>query len=253
VYHVEAELLVSRKMNLRKNYNYAVRLKGGSHRVLTDLSILQNDQLHLSHQISADIWERQPLLRSYLRGAFLAGGSVNNPETSRYHLEIYSTYADHSADLLKVMHQFHLNAKETQRRSGFIVYLKEAEQVADFLQLIGATNAMLQFEDVRIVRDMRNSVNRLVNCETANMNKTVNAAAKQIDNIEYIQATVGLNQLSPSLREIAVVRLANPEVSLKELGEMLPNGPVSKSGVNHRLRKINTFAESLRQGDRKEA
>lgn len=256
VYAVEAELLVSRKMNLRKNYNYAVRLQGASHRVLTDLSILQDDALHISHRISSDISSKEPLLRSYLRGAFLAGGSVNDPETSRYHLEIYSTYADHSRDLLAALRSFHLNAKETARRSGYIVYLKEAEQVADFLQLIGATNAMLQFEDVRIVRDMRNSVNRLVNCETANMNKTVNAAARQIENIELIQATVGLSALSPSLREIATIRLAHPEVSLKELGELLPGGPVSKSGVNHRLRKINAFADTLRQGNysnRKEA
>lgn len=109
---------------------------------------------------------------SYLRGAFLAGGSVNNPETSRYHLEIYSTYEDHNEDLCKLMNNyFYLNAKATKRRRGYIVYLKEAAKIGDFLHIVGALNAMLNFEDLRIMRDMRNSVNRLVNCDTANMKK----------------------------------------------------------------------------------
>jgi len=137
-----------------------------------------------------------------------------------------------------------LNARTTKRRNGYIVYLKEAEKIADFLQVIGATNSMLKFEDIRIVRDMRNSVNRLVNCENANINKTVAAAERQIENIKHLQATVGLDSLPDKLREIAVLRLENPEVSLKELGDMVPSGPISKSGINHRLRKLNELAES---------
>ena len=132
-----------------------------------------------------------------------------------------------------------------ERRNGYISYLKGAEKIADFLTLIGATNSMLRFEDVRIVRDMRNSVNRLVNCETANLNKTIDAAAKQIENIELIESRVGLTALPEKLQEIA--ELKHPEVSLKELGEMIPSGAISKSGINHRIRKINEFAEKLRE------
>ena len=115
-------------------------------------------------------------MRSYLRGAFLAGGSVNNPETSRYHLEIYSMYEEQCQDLCDMLIYYGLNGRVTERRNGHITYLKGAEEIADFLVLVGATNAMLKFEDVRIVRDLRNSVNRLMNCENANMNKTADAA-----------------------------------------------------------------------------
>lgn len=145
-----------------------------------------------------------------------------------------------------MLNYYGLNARALERRNGFISYLKGAEKIADFLTLIGATNSMLKFEDVRIVRDMRNSVNRLVNCETANMNKTIDAASKQIDNIEFIQQRVGLGALPEKLQEIAELRLEHPEVSLKELGEMIPSGAISKSGINHRIRKINEFADRLR-------
>lgn len=176
----------------------------------------------------------------------MASGSVNNPETSRYHLEIYSIYEEHNQDICDMLNYYGLNARALERRNGFISYLKGAEKIADFLTLIGATNSMLKFEDVRIVRDMRNSVNRLVNCETANMNKTIDAASKQIDNIEFIQQRVGLGALPEKLQEIAELRLEHPEVSLKELGEMIPSGAISKSGINHRIRKINEFADRLR-------
>ena len=144
------------------------------------------------------------------------------------------------------MNTFNLNARTIERRTGYITYLKEAEKIADFLALIGAHNSMMKFEDIRIVRDMRNSVNRLVNCENANMNKTIDAAARQIANIKFISNTVGMDKLPQKLREIAILRVENPDVSLKELGEMVPSGLISKSGINHRLRKINEYADKLR-------
>jgi len=207
---------------------------------------VQKDSFQIRTDISEDIWSSQQRARSYLRGAFLAGGSVNNPETSRYHLEIYTLYEDQNQGLVKLMNQFQLNARATQRRNGFIVYLKEAEKISDFLQIIGATASMLKFEDIRIVRDMRNSVNRLVNCENANINKTIKAAAKQVANIRYYQENFGLEKLPVKLKEIAELRLANPEVSLTELAQMVPGGPISKSGINHRLRKLNTLIEQKR-------
>ncbi|MGY3777286.1 DNA-binding protein WhiA [Isobaculum melis] len=243
-YAVESELLVRRKMKLKKNNVYIVRLKQGTQKVLADLDIMNG--LTFNSHVAEEIMTNEQKMRSYLRGAFLAGGSVNNPETSRYHLEIYSIYETHNQDICTMMNEFGLNARTLERRNGYITYLKEAEKIADFLALIGATNGMLKFEDVRIVRDMRNSVNRLVNCETANLNKTIDAAGKQIENIEYIEATVGLAELPEKLQEIALMRLQHPDISLKELGEIIPSGAISKSGINHRLRKLNEFADKLR-------
>lgn len=244
-YHLDAELLVRRKMKLKKNNQYIVRLNQGTAQVLRDLDILAADQLTIKTRIPAWVRHDEQLSRSYLRGAFLASGSVNNPETSRYHLEIYSLYDDHNRDILALMNHFNLHAKSSLRRSGYISYLKEAELIANFLQVIGATNAMLKFEDIRIVRDMRNSVNRLVNCENANLNKTIDAATRQIENIKYLQATVGLSALPKKLREIAELRLAYPETTLGELGQLVPSGAISKSGINHRLRKINAIAQDI--------
>ena len=242
-YDVESELLVRRKMKLKKNNLYIVRLNKGSDYVLKDLDIL--DGFQLKETVPLDFLDDDAKVRSYLRGAFLATGSVNNPETSSYHLEIYSLYEDHNQRICEMMNRYGLNARTAKRRSGYITYLKEAEKIADFLSLIGATSSMLKFEDVRIMRDMRNSVNRIVNCENANFNKVADAANRQIESIKYLDKKIGLNNLPVKLQEIAIARMAHPEVSLKELGELVPGGPISKSGVNHRLRKIMEQAEKM--------
>ena len=242
-YDVESELLVRRKMKLKKNNLYIVRLNKGSDYVLKDLDIL--DGFQLKETVPLDFLDDDAKVRSYLRGAFLATGSVNNPETSSYHLEIYSLYEDHNQTICEMMNRYGLNARTAKRRSGYITYLKEAEKISDFLSLIGATSSMLKFEDVRIMRDMRNSVNRIVNCENANFNKVADAANRQIESIKYLDKKIGLNNLPVKLQEIAIARMAHPEVSLKELGELVPGGPISKSGVNHRLRKIMEQAEKM--------
>ena len=182
--------------------------------------------------------------------SFFDGGSVNNPETSAYHLEIYSLYREHGEALADLMNGFDLNAKTVERKKGFVTYLKEAEKICDFLSLVGSHSAMMKFEDVRILRDMRNSVNRLVNCETANLNKTIGASLRQVENIKFIDNMIGIEQLPDKLREIARLRVEHQEVTLKELGEMVSTGTVSKSGVNHRLRKIDSIADSLRAGQK---
>ncbi|MDH6363205.1 DNA-binding protein WhiA [Enterococcus sp. PF1-24] len=245
-YDVKSELLVRKKMKLKKNNVYIVRLKQDTQKILLDLDIM--DGLIFNSHVSDEIMGNAQKMRSYLRGAFMASGSINNPETSRYHLEIYSLYEEHNDDVCEMLNYYELNARTLERRNGYICYLKGAEKIADFLVLIGATSSMLKFEDVRIVRDMRNSVNRLVNCETANMNKTIDAASKQIENIRFIENTVGLQALPEKLQEIAELRLEHPEISLKELGEIIPSGMISKSGINHRIRKINEFADNLRNG-----
>lgn len=243
-FDVESELLVRKKMKLKKNNVYIVRLKSGSKLILKELGIM--DGMLYSGHIPEEIKSNKQKAKSYLRGAFLASGSVNSPDTSRYHLEIHSSYEEHNEDICEMMQMFDMNARIHERRNGYIVYLKEAEKIADFLAMIGATGSMFRFEDVRIVRDMRNSVNRLVNCENANMNKTIDAASRQIENIQLIAQLRGLDTLPDKLREMAKLRIDHPDVSLKELGELVPNGGVSKSGVNHRLRKINKIAEDIR-------
>ena len=218
-----------------------------SRKILADLGILKDGVF--THEIDESMIADDEMRRSYLRGAFLAGGSVNNPETSSYHLEIFSLYESHSEGLTKLMNEYDLNGKHLERKKGSIVYLKEAEKISDFLSLIGGYQALLKFEDVRIVRDMRNSVNRLVNCETANLNKTVSAAMKQVESIQLIDEEIGLDNLPERLREIAKLRVEHQDVSLKELGEMMSTGTISKSGVNHRLRKLNEMADKIRSGE----
>lgn len=247
-YQTQVELLVRKKMKLKKNNVYLVRLSQDAKEILEDLSILKEGFV-FAHDISEGLVKKKCCKRSYLRGAFLAGGSVNNPETSSYHLEIFSLYKEHNDSLCELMNTFGLNSKTLERKKGFITYLKEAEKITEFLNIIGAHGALLRFEDIRIVRDMRNSVNRLVNCETANLNKTIGAALRQVENIRFIQETVGLHILPDKLREIAELRVTYQDVTLKELGEMASGGTISKSGINHRLRKIDEIADKLRTGE----
>ena len=247
LYPYKVELLVRKKMRLKKNNVYICRIREGAKTMLEDLKIA-GDGVGFDEGVSEDIVKDDCCRRSYLRGAFLAGGSVNNPETSSYHLEIFSLYREHSEALVELMNAYSLNAKSIERKKGFIAYLKEAEKISDFLSLIGAHSALLKFEDVRIVRDMRNSVNRLVNCETANLNKTIGAAMRQVKNIQYIDQMIGIEGLPDRLQEIARLRVEYQDITLKELGEMVSGPPISKSGVNHRLRKIDEIAEKLRKG-----
>lgn len=247
LYPYKVELLVRKKMRLKKNNVYICRIREGAKTMLEDLKIT-GEGISFAEGVSAEIIKDDCCRRSYLRGAFLAGGSVNNPETSSYHLEIFSLYQEHSEALVELMNAYNLNAKSIERKKGFIAYLKEAEKISDFLSLAGAHSALLKFEDVRIVRDMRNSVNRLVNCETANLNKTIGAAMRQVENIQFIDKMIGIEGLPERLQEIARLRVEYQDVTLKELGEMVSGAAISKSGVNHRLRKIDEIAEKLRKG-----
>ncbi|MFD2045031.1 DNA-binding protein WhiA [Ornithinibacillus salinisoli] len=247
-YPYPVELLVRKKMKLKKNNVYIVRLKNSVDKILSDLDILQG-AFSFVRTISPKYLEKDCCKRAYLRGAFLAGGSINNPETSSYHLEIFNFHEEHNDALCELLNMFILHARNLERKNGYIVYMKEAEKITEFLSIIGAHNALFKFEDVRIVRDMRNSVNRLVNCETANLNKTIGAAFRQIENIQFIDRTVGLDALPEKLQEIALLRVQHEDVSLKELGELVSSGKISKSGVNHRLKKIDEFAEKIKKGE----
>ena len=183
--------------------------------------------------------------RVFIRGAFLSAGSISDPEKF-YHFEITCASMRKAKQLQGLMASFDIEARIVLRKRYFVVYVKEGSQIAELLQIMEAPMALMELENIRIVKEMRNSVNRQVNCETANINKTVSAAVKQMEDIRYIQDTIGLESLPENLQEMARVRLERPEATLKELGEAL-EPPVGKSGVNHRLRKLSLMAEDLRE------
>lgn len=242
-YKAHAELLVRKKMRLKKNNVYIVRIPTRVTEILEDLMIYREGTI--SQGIPKETVKKNCCKKAYLRGAFLAGGSVNHPESNSYHLEIFTIHQEHCRDLNSLANKFSLNSRCIERKKGHVMYIKEGEKITEFLSLIGAHQALLYFEDVRIVKDMRNSVNRLVNCETANVNKSVSAAMKQIEAIKRIERAMGLDQLPEKLREVAEARLKYTDLNLSELGEILPSGKVSKSGINHRMRKLHEIAEKL--------
>lgn len=247
-YSVSPEIIVHRRVQLRKNRVYQLHWKQDVQTILDDLGFsycVPSLQMNSEDSKIAAWLQKDCCCRAYIRGAFLAGGSVSDPEKSSYHLEILVADAEHGQFLCQLMKKIELHPRKIQRKSGWMVYVKEGEQIGDFLRWIGAHPSLLAFENVRILKGMRNSVNRAVNCETANLNKTVQAAMRQIDYIQQLDRTIGLQQLPVHLREIAELRRDHPELSLEELGRLLPSGVASKSAVNHRLRKLEDMARRL--------
>lgn len=183
--------------------------------------------------------------RAYIRGAFIVSGSVSDPSKS-YHFEIVCNTEEQAVYLRDMINSFEMDAKIVARKKTYVVYLKEGSQIVDILNVMEAHVALMELENVRILKEMRNTVNRKVNCETANINKTVSAAVRQIEDITYIRDTVGFDKLPEGLRDVALTRLSYPEATLKELGGLL-EVPIGKSGVNHRLRKLSEIAEKLRE------
>ena len=182
--------------------------------------------------------------RAFIRGAFLACGSMSDPEKT-YHFEIIMPTMGKARQIQDMIRFFDVDAKIVVRKKYYVVYVKDGSQIVDVLNIMEAHKALMDLENVRILKEMRNSINRKVNCEAANINKTVTAASKQLEDIRYIEKTVGFGDLTPGLEEIARLRMEQPDASLKELGSMLSK-PIGKSGVNHRLRKLSEIAENLR-------
>lgn len=219
-----------------------------THRKTIKIKILSPvDQIISEHGFdtsndSRDLLIKTPEARkAYLRVAFLIGGSVNDPNTSNYHLEIYVKDSNEAIFVQSLMNNFNLNAKIIKRRKGFIVYLKDAEQIANFLILTNAQNSLFKFEDVRIKRDFNNSINRIINCEVANEQKVIESASKQLDDINYIIENLTLKALNPKLQEAVELRIENPDLSLSELQEAYfekHNKKISRSGLYHRFIKI---------------
>ena len=184
--------------------------------------------------------------RAMIRGAFLASGSISDP-SGHYHLEISTSSSGRAKQLVSLLAGFGISARIVKRKKYQVIYIKDGDQIVDTLNVMGAHNALLEMENQRVVKDVRNSVNRKVNCETANIVKAVEAAGRQCDDIRLIRDRAGFASLSPKLEEIARLRLANPDISLVELGKML-DPPIGKSGVNHRLARISEIADELRGG-----
>lgn len=247
-FNIHTDILVKRNNSLKKNniYMLVVTPEMGAKDVLVKTHLLKehsDGSISFTSKIGSDLLKKACCRKAYLRGAFLGGGSISNPEKT-YHVEFVTNSPEFADELMKLVNSFELNSKVIQRKNTYVVYLKEGEQIVDLLNIIGAHSALLDLENVRIYKEMRNNVNRLVNCETANLNKTVDAAVRQIESIKLIQKKIGLRKLPNNLRDIAELRINYPDLPLKELGEML-SPPIGKSGVNHRLRKIEKIAEEL--------
>lgn len=247
IYKEDIEVMVRRNKQLKKNNNYLVYInnKEISKKALRDVEFItkENNLFNPNYKIPKKIIRKRCCKRSYIRGAFLGGGSITNPEKT-YHLEFVTGSEDHSNDLMNLINSFGLNSKIVLRKEYRVVYIKEGEQISDLLNIIGAHQSLLKFEDIRVLKDVRNNINRLVNCETANLGKTINASMRQVESIKKIMNTIGLSSIPDNLREVAELRLEFRDSTLKELGSML-DPPVTKSGVNHRLRKLEKIAEEI--------
>lgn len=194
----------------------------------------------------SNLKQEEQIARICVREAFLQSGFLNEPQ-KEYHLEILFDTKKKAEELQQILENFRVKSKITKREKKQMLYIKEGEEISKFLALIGANKAVLKFEEIRVVKETRNNINRLVNCETANLNKTINAAVLQIEDIKLIKQKRKFDELPNNLKEIAELRLQNPDVSYEQIGKMLEE-PIGKSGVNHRLKKIHEIAEELRNG-----
>ena len=250
IYDTNIEVMVRRNRQLKKNNNYLIIVndKAITKKILVDVGFIEmkdSNVIKLKYKIDKKLIKKRCCKRSYIRGSFLGGGSISNPEKT-YHLEFVTNNEEHAKDLSAIINSFELNSKIVLRKEYYVVYLKEGSQIVDLLNIIGAHQALLKLEDIRVLKDIRNNINRIVNCETANLGKTIDASIRQIEQIKIIKKNMGLNKLPDNLRIIAEVRLDNPDASLKEIGFMLTPA-LGKSGVNHRFRKIEEIAESLKE------
>lgn len=251
LFGINTEVTVQKSNNLKKNNMYVMLItyEMGANDILEQLEILRREDgsFFIENSVPQKLLKDDEARRAYIRGAFLGAGSISDPEKT-YHIEFVVSSNEFGEQFKELINSYGLNSKIAMRKNSYVVYIKESEQISDILNIMGAHKALLSLENTKIVKQMRNDINRIVNCETANLSKTIDASIRQIENIKFIKDTVGLSALPPNLREIANLRLENENLSLKELGQML-SAPLGKSGVNHRLRKIEQVAERIRGGE----
>ena len=253
-YSTESQYTINRFAKLLSNcgiMDYTIELQGKTFsiflpkgKLLEELEIQEKNKIVIRKEKMEQAFQKneEQKTKDFLRGAFLGGGSINNPE-KKYHLEIKFSADSNKEEMMKRLEKQNIKMKELS--ASPILYLKEGEEISNFLAFIGASSGVLRFEEIRVMRDVRNNVNRLVNCETANLNKTINSAVKQIEDIKFIKQKRKFGELSEQLKEIAELRVTYPEKSFVELGQLLKE-PIGKSGVSHRLKAISKFAEELR-------
>jgi len=250
LYEVIPSITVRKNFNFKKISSYLIQINKKKDMILKDLSLM-NELGYFINIPREYIYEDGEEKQAYLRGLFLSTGSVNDPKTSRYHLEFYIDDYDYSVFICELLDDYDLNSKLIERNNGFMVYIKESEKISDFLKVLKAYNSVLYYEDIKAFRESKNLINRLNNCEQANVEKIINSALEQINDIELIENTWGLDSLEEKLRDVAIYRKKYSEVSLNELSKIITvetGKKVTKSGINHRLRKIREIAETIKNG-----
>lgn len=244
LYRIEVDILSKKQMKLKKNDIYIIRIKEKANELINELGLMSNS----TNILEEPILLKECCKRAYLRGAFLASGSINSPQSSSYHLEIATYDEVKSEEIRDLLNFFNLNAKALKRKRGYIAYIKESEKIADFLRVAGAINSLFEFEDERIKRDFVNNITRVMNMEIANQNKTLDAANKQLRSISVLENMVDIEKLPKSMKEAITLRKDHPEASLNELADLSDeyfNKRISKSALNHRFRNINDLAEEI--------
>lgn len=247
-FNIESDISIRRNIQKQSvSYSVVVKQHQDALRVLQAVKLIDEhlDGFEEVRIVNPIVVQQTCCKRAFIRGAFLAAGSMSDPKKA-YHFEIVCAAEPMAEQIRELMSSFSMDAKIVQRKKSYVVYLKEGSQIVDILNIMEAHVSLMELENVRILKEMRNTVNRKVNCETANLNKTVSAAVKQLEDITYLRDTIGLEKLSEGLEEVASARLSHPDASLKELGALL-SPPVGKSGVNHRLRKLGDLAEKVRK------
>ena len=248
IYDVTPTITVRRRYNFNQSLSYILKIKSKKQIILEDLSIMMDNQfLNIPKEY---LINDEECLRAYLRGLFISTGSINDPKTSRYHLEFIVNDGKYAEFISKLLNRFYLNSKIIKREKNYMVYIKEAEKISDFLRVINAYQAVLYFEDIRIYRDHKNMTNRLNNCEQANMDKIFLTASKQLKDIEIIKENDMLDLLDDKIKEVIIYREEYPESSLQELSEIMSKElgyNITKSGLNHRFRKIKAIAMRIKK------
>lgn len=245
-FDISTGVSVEKTNRLKKHNNYIINIEDSlSKNFLRETKIAADDFniMTFDFGVPMELLTNDACIRAYIKGAFLGSGSISAPERS-YHAEFVNNKEEHSEGLCKLLEGFGINGKTISRKNYYVTYIKESEQISDLLALMGANNAVLDFENVRAVKETRNQINRVINCETANLDKIVDTSMRQINSIKVLKKYKAIDKLPDHLKELAYLRLKHTNSSLKELGEML-NPPLGKSGVNHRLRKIEEIAEEL--------
>ena len=249
-YSVTSNIAVKKNYNFKKNEMYVIEVKKDVPEILKDLGLITDNSFKIRNCPINEIVDDEELKAAFIRGCFLIGGSVNDPKTSRYHLEFIINNAEFAEFLKDVLNSYDLNAKTLRRAKGYMVYIKESEKISDLLRIIKAYNAVLYYEDIRVLREKQNMNNRINNCEQANVEKSMASSNKQIEDINFIKVEDAYDLLDEKVRKVADYRLKYPESSLIELSKIISvetGEKITKSCVNHRLRKIRELAERLRE------